>query len=64
MSTNIIILNDIKHLPLGTNVTIRLNKTASMRAVSFGNKFGLCSGEFKTADEIKRKEWQVILGWI
>lgn len=63
MRKSIIILNDIKSIPFGTQVRIRLNKTATMEAVSFGDKFGLPSGEFKTAEEIEENGWQIILGW-
>lgn len=63
MSKNII-LDGIENLPFGTNVTIQINETASMRAVSFGNKFGLPSGDFKSSEEIKERNWKVFLGWI
>lgn len=60
----IMVLNDLKVIPFGTHVTIVLNKTARMEAVVFGNKFGLKSGAFKTAEEITEAGWQVVLGWI
>lgn len=63
MEKPIMILYDIENLPFGTQVRIILNKTASMEAISFGDKFGLQSGEFKTAAEIRENEWQVVLGW-
>ena len=63
MNKPVVILYDIENLPFGTQVRIILNKTASMEAISFGDKFGLHSGEFKTAAEIKKAGWQVILGW-
>lgn len=59
----VMILYDIENLPFGTQVRIILNKTASMEAISFGDKFGLQSGEFKTAAEISEAGWQVVLGW-
>lgn len=63
MRKSIIILNDIKSIPFGTQVRIRLNKIATMEAVSFGSKFGLQNGEFKTAEEIEENGWQIVLGW-
>lgn len=59
----LIILDDIENLPLGTHVTIQLSATASMRAVSFGSNFGLASGRTETAETIRLRGWRVILGW-
>lgn len=60
----ITIINDIEHLPFGTHVTIKVGKAQYIQAVSFGNKFGLCNGVVRTADEIKRNKWLVIRGWV
>lgn len=56
-------LYDIYNLPHGTQVTIAINKNAFMPAVSFGDKFGLRSGEFKTAKDIEDNGWETFLGW-
>lgn len=58
-----IILYDIEDLPHGTQVTIILNNTAQIRAVSFGEKFGTKTGEVITVSEINDRKWKVILGW-
>lgn len=58
-----IILYDFEDLPHGTKATIILNKTASMKVVSFGGNFGTKTGEVITSSEISRKKWEVILGW-
>lgn len=56
-------LYDIYNLPHGTQVTIAINKNAFMPAVSFGDKFGLRSGKFKTTKDIEDNGWETFLGW-
>ena len=56
-------ISDIDNLPFGTHITIKVNSYAAIRAVVFGKKFGLQSGEIKTPAEVKAANWEVYLGW-
>ena len=63
MNKPIVVIYDIENLLFGTKVRIVLNKTTFVKAISFGDKFGLQTGEVKIAREIKEKGWKIILGW-